>query len=210
MHYSGLPLEDMPFDAGQRPERAIVAVGRLEPLKGFAGLLRAVAMLAGRGVAVRLDLIGAGEQEAELRTLVRELGLERAVTLRGLLPPDQVIAAMRQATILVHPPIERDAMPNVLKEALAVGTPVIASDLAGAPEILDGGRCGMLVPPGDVTSLAAAIERLLRDADLRREYANAGRRHMESRFDMWRNGAALAARLQATRRNPVPEEVHVG
>ncbi len=108
---------------------------------------------------------------------------------------------MRAATLLVHPSVAPDAMPTVVKEALALGTPVIASDLAGIPEMLDGGRCGVLVPPGDVARLTRAIQTLLADASLRRRYAETGRRHMESSFNMWQNGAKLAKRLRETTRS---------
>jgi glycosyltransferase involved in cell wall biosynthesis len=94
-------------------------------------------------------------------------------------------------------------MPTVVKEALAVGTPVIASDLAGIPEMLDAGRCGLLVPPGDIQALEHAIADLLADAARRQALAVAGRRHVDANFNMWRNGEALAARLRATRRQPM-------
>jgi glycosyltransferase involved in cell wall biosynthesis len=86
---------------------------------------------------------------------------------------------------------------------MAVGTPVVAADLAGIPEILDHGRGGVLVPPGDVPALADAIERLLRDDALRRCYAEAARRHVERHFDLWTNGRRLADRLRETPRRPL-------
>lgn len=92
-------------------------------------------------------------------------------------------------------------MPTVVKEALAVGTPVIASNLAGIPEMLDNGRCGVLVPPGDIPALACAVEALLASPELRQHCAMAGRQHMEARFDMWRNGRLLADRLRMTVRH---------
>jgi colanic acid/amylovoran biosynthesis glycosyltransferase len=100
----------------------------------------------------------------------------------------------------VHPSVAPDAMPTVIKEAMAVGTPVVASDLAGIPEMLDGGRCGRLVPPGDAAALTVAIAELL-DAPLRRrELADAARAHLDARFNLWTNGAALAATLRRTER----------
>jgi glycosyltransferase involved in cell wall biosynthesis len=77
---------------------------------------------------------------------------------------------------------------------------VIASDVAGIPEALDGGGAGVLVPPRDVPSLVDAITRLLADAALRRRLAEAGRRRTEDLFDAWRNGARLAEVLRGTRR----------
>ncbi len=108
--------------------------------------------------------------------------------------------AIRRATILVHPPVSLDAMPTVLKEALAVGTPVVASRLAGIPEILDDGRCGVLVPPDDRAALTDALATLIADSDLRRRYADAGRAHAVRLFDAPRNGQLLATRLRETHR----------
>src|SRR5690606_41756920 len=103
--------------------------------------------------------------------------------------------------VLVHPAIRPDAMPTVIKEAMAVGTPVVASDLAGIPEMLDGGRCGILVPPGDVPALAAGIARMLGDPAARLDFATRARAHMEGTFDLWRNGRVLTERLRSTTRH---------
>ena len=200
VHYSGLDLSAVRFEADGRPPHTVLAVGRFVELKGFPYLLRAVHALLQRGVTVRLELIGGGDQETALRRLAEELGIGRHITIRGWLLPDQVLDAMRRATLLVHSSIALDAMPNVIKEAMAVGTPVIASDVAGVSELLDAGRCGVLVPPGDVMALAHAMETLLGDAALRARYAHAARAHLEDRFDLRRNGQRLAARLQATGR----------
>jgi glycosyltransferase involved in cell wall biosynthesis len=83
---------------------------------------------------------------------------------------------------------------------MAVGTPVIAAEVAGSPEILDQGRAGLLVPSGDVPALAQAMERLLGDGGLRRRNAEVARRHVEQHYDLWTNGRRLADCLQSTPR----------
>jgi glycosyltransferase involved in cell wall biosynthesis len=106
---------------------------------------------------------------------------------------------MRDATILVHPSTGLgDGLPNVIREAMALGTPVIASRVAGIPEALDDGRCGVLVPPRNVAALAEAIDALRWDQQRRGELAERARRHTEDKFDMWRNGARLAEVLRTT------------
>ena len=102
--------------------------------------------------------------------------------------------------MFVHPPVALDAMPTVIMEAMAVGTPIIASDVAGIPELLDSGRCGVLVPPGDVAALAQAIATLLADASMRMGYARAARSHLEGPFNLRQNGWRLAEHLRATQR----------
>ena len=93
-----------------------------------------------------------------------------------------------------------DAVPTVIKESMALGTPVVASNVAGIPELLDGGRCGMLVPPQNVEALADAIKTLLANTAMRRTYADAARKYAEEQFDLWRNGRRLARVLRSTKR----------
>jgi glycosyltransferase involved in cell wall biosynthesis len=150
---------------------------------------------------VQLDIIGDGPERLRLGQLADSLGVTSQVTFRGLLTFDAVVAAMADATLLVHPSIGLgDAVPTVIKEAMALGTPIIGSAVAGIPELLDGGRCGVLVPPCDAHALAGAIDNLLDDGPRRSQYAAAARRFAERQFDLWRNGSALATRLKSARK----------
>jgi glycosyltransferase involved in cell wall biosynthesis len=120
------------------------------------------------------------------------------------LPFDEVQLSMTKATILVHPsdPLG-DGVPTVIKEAMAVGAPVVASAVAGIPELLDDGRCGVLVPPRNPEALADAIAGLLGDEIRRKQQARAAREFAEKNFDLWRNGRRLADILLSTpRRTP--------
>ena len=200
IHHLGLDLREAHFSSAPRPPARVLAVGRFEELKGFHILLRAVDALAKRGITAEVELVGGGDWEGSLRALTADLGLAKQVNFRGWLPPDQVLDAMRRATVLVHPSVTLDAMPTVIKEALAVGTPVIASDVAGIPEILAGGRCGVLVPPGNIGALADAVAALLADPAGQRAYARAGREHAERVFDLERNAQRFAEQLRSTRR----------
>ena len=83
---------------------------------------------------------------------------------------------------------------------MALGTPVIASDIAGIHEALDNGQCGLLVPPRDVEALTTAIKSLLTNAGQRQVFADRARKRAEEKFDMWRNGRNLADVLRATKR----------
>jgi colanic acid/amylovoran biosynthesis glycosyltransferase len=201
VHHLGLDLETIaPSLEGRRPHTCL-AVGRLDPSKGFDVLLHAIAKVRQRGLPVELEIVGDGTQGGALRALVSKLDLGSQVRFRGWLPFDEVPFVMRRATMLVHPSRGLgDAVPTVIKEAMALGTPVIGSTAVGIPELLDGGRAGLLVAEGDADQLAAAIARLLGDADLRQRLAGAGRAFAEQTFDLWRNGQQLADRLRATHR----------
>jgi len=201
LHHLGLDFAEFPYEPDGRPKWKILAVGALEKYKGFDYLLRAVHDLNCRGLGIEVELIGDGKDAGSLKALAYELRIPEMIKFRGWLPFDEVRAAMKQATILVHPSSGLgDAVPTVIKESMALGTPVVASNVAGISELLGGGRCGMLVPPKDVKALAGAIETLLTNDVLRQEYAGEARDHAEKKFDLWRNGQRLADLLCSTMR----------
>jgi glycosyltransferase involved in cell wall biosynthesis len=200
IHHLGVDLREFEFRANGRPANKLLAVTRFERHKGLHNLLRAVASLRAKGLPVELDVIGGGEEGSSLASLAAELKLGSVVTFRGWVRPEEVRHAMRSASLFVHAPLGEDAMPTVIKEALASGIPVVGSRTAGIPELLADGRCGTLVPPDDVPALTNAIAALLADPALRHRYAEAGRRHAEDTYDLAKNGPKFAARLIATRR----------
>ncbi|PYO40078.1 MAG: hypothetical protein DMD33_18890 [Gemmatimonadetes bacterium] len=206
--YHGLDLAHFPYQPEGRPPARVLAVGRLARHKGFDCLLRAARLLGDRGVSVEIEFVGDGDERRTLERLAAELQIAKHVTFRGWLKFDDVRRAMSAATVLVHPSDGLgDGLPNVLREAMALGTPVIASNVAGIPEALDDGRCGLLVPAKDVGGFADAIARVLGDPALRQTLALRGRQRTEQMFDMWRNGARLADHLRATRRLAGAERV---
>lgn len=145
--------------------RTVAAVGRLAEKKGFEGLLRAAALLGRRAPLDAVVIAGDGPLRGRLESLVTELGLEGVAELRGALPPDGVRELLESADLLAMPSViaadgDRDSMPVVVKEALAMEVPVVASDEVGLPELVRP-EFGRLVPPGDAESLAGAIEQLL-------------------------------------------------
>jgi glycosyltransferase involved in cell wall biosynthesis len=198
VHHLGLDMDRIVYEPNNRPPRKVIAVGRFEQQKGFDFLLRAVAEMMRRGTDVDLELVGDGSEKASLKKLANSLGIGR-ITFRGWLRFDEVQTALKSATILCHPsPNIGDAVPTVIKEAMAVGTPVIGTTVAGIPELLDQGRCGVLVPPKDVYALADAMEGLLSDEHRRQKYADDARKWSEEKFDLWKNGARLANILKTS------------
>jgi glycosyltransferase involved in cell wall biosynthesis len=146
------------------------------PLLAFAGrLTRAKALGVLSGALERLDgvtLLAAGEGE-ERAALHGE-----NVRLLGALPRERVLEllAAADATVLSS---AWENFPHVLVESLAVGTPVVATEVGGVPEIVQDGANGLLVPPDDPAALAAAIGRLLGDDELRGRLARAARPSVE-------------------------------
>jgi glycosyltransferase involved in cell wall biosynthesis len=199
LHHLGLDFAELPFVTEGRQPRTILCVGRFDLLKGFDYVLRSGADLMRRGLEFEIVLVGDGDQAAALKALSRASGLGDRVRFTGWLPFSGVQAAMRSATFLVHPSADiGDAVPTVIKEAAALGLPVIATTVAGIPELLDDGKCGVLVPPRDTGALTSAMAGFLTDGPLRARYAAAARRYAEEKFDLWVNGRALASQLLST------------
>ncbi len=187
--------------------RVVVGVGRLVEKKGFAYLLEAVALLRDRGQSVRLDLVGGGAEEPALRVRAARLGLTDLVTFHGPLTQAETREIIRGGAVLAAPCVvgadgNRDGLPTVILESLALGTPVVATPVTGIPEAIIHGRTGLLVPETDPVALADALESLLGDPELRCELADAGRRHVQEHFDSNANGRVLHDALEHLARRP--------
>ena len=196
--YNGLDLDQFRYESpAERPPR-IAAVGRLIEKKGFADLVDACAILRDRGIAFRCEIIGTGPLELALQELVQQRSLEGLVQLLGPRPRCEVIEHIRSAAVLAAPCVvgsdgDRDGLPTVLLEAMALGTPCVATDVTAIPELLNPGEAGLVVPEHDPPALAVALERLLTDPTLRERAATHARRRMEADFDIRRTAAQLRA-----------------
>ena len=179
--------------------RTVIAIGRLVEKKGFADLVRALALLAPQTVE-RLVLIGEGPLAAELAELTRELGLSDRVELTGALEHSRVRDQLEAADVLAMPCVvaadgDRDSMPVVVKEALALELPVVATDEVGLPEVVRP-EWGRLVPPHDPAALARALKELLDLPPARRAaMGRAGRAWVAEHCDVRRETAKLAELL---------------
>ncbi|MEU2199119.1 glycosyltransferase family 4 protein [Isoptericola sp. NPDC019482] len=187
--YNGLDLDEYARATAPRRPGRVCAVGRLVEKKGFGALLDAVALLVAEGRDVHLDLVGSGPQEAELRARAAAAGLDGHVTFYGPLPQDRVRDVVARAAVFAAPCVlgadgNRDGLPTVLLEAMALGTPVVSTPVTGIPEAVRDGETGRLVPPGDAPALAAALGALLDDPAEARRLADGARAHIESEFDV--------------------------
>jgi len=187
--HSSLNLSELPFVRSGRLPRKLLSVGRLVPMKGFDILLAAVADLRARGFELSCTVIGEGPERVRLEKLRAVLGLDAVVELPGAMPQGDVVKRMGESTLMVLPCVvapngQSDGIPNVLMESMATGLPVISTRISGIPELVEDGVNGRLVPAGDVAALAAAIEALLQDPEQCEAFALAGRRKVESDFDV--------------------------
>lgn len=174
--------------AGPRPPYRILTVARITPKKGLPTVYRAVKLLRDQGLDVRHTLIGDGDDRDRILALIRELGLEDWTEWLGTLPHEAVLEQYRRADLFVlgcevAANGDRDGIPNVLVESLAMGLPAAATDVSAIPELIRPEKTGLLVRPGDPAALAEAMTRLLTDQDLRAGLIEAGRAKVEQDFD---------------------------
>lgn len=180
----GVPLRPpRPLRAASPAPRAIT-VARLHPAKGVPDLVDAVAR-----TPLSLDVVGDGEERAEVEARVRRHGLADRVRLHGTLAPDRVAALLDAADLFVlnsRTPEAGDTegLPVSVLEAMEASLPVVATRLGGIPEAVADGETGILVPERDTDALARALGTLARDPALRARLGAAGRARVEERFDL--------------------------
>jgi glycosyltransferase involved in cell wall biosynthesis len=156
----------------------VVGIGRLVPHKGFDVLIRAHARLRASGIDHHVLILGEGPQRDDLEALVKDLSVRASVFMPGFVPNPYPFLA-RAAVFTLASRLE--GMPLVLIEAMALGIPIVATDCESGPaEMLDRGRYGLLVPPGDEDALAGGIARLLGDAAVRASFAADARERVRS------------------------------
>jgi glycosyltransferase involved in cell wall biosynthesis len=184
------------------PPYEILTVARLTAKKGLPTVLRALAGLAEQGIPFRHVLIGSGEEKDNLKRLARELGIADRIEWLGTKPHDVVVAHLQRADLFllgceVSPNGDRDGIPNVLVEAMAMGVPVAATAVSAIPELIESGEHGLLSQPGDHHELARSAKRLLADPELRARVIPQARQRVLDHFDNRRLVGELAAIFRA-------------
>ncbi len=190
---------------GRDDLEVVLFVGRLARQKRVDVLLEAAARLADRRPKFRLALAGQGPLRADLEAQARSLGIAERVAFLGV--REDVLALHRAARVFVLPS-EGEGMPNALLEALAAGTPSVATEVPGTLEVARHEQEALLVPPGDPRALAAALERLLEDADLGGELCArlqaGGWARAAERYDVDQAAGRYAAALREAAQDALP------
>jgi len=162
-------------------DRLVCCVGRLDEQKSVDDLVRAFASVVGAHNAVHLAVAGIGPDRARLETLADELTIAQAVHFLGFVHDVPELLADSDVFVL---PSRWEGMPNVLLEAAASGTPIVATDVEGVREIIEDGRSGLIVSPGDVAGLGEAMLRVLDDSALAADLAERARQRVAEDYDI--------------------------
>lgn len=194
--YNGLDLDRFGYAPPRDGARDILAVGRLVEKKGFHILIEAIRLLRADGRDVSCRIVGHGEEHENLALQIEGADLSDTVRLVGPLSQADVMREMRSAALMACPCVvgadgNRDGLPTVLLEAMALGLPCVSTDVTGIPELVRDRKTGLIAAEGDPEALAASMAELLDDADLRHRLSREGRALIEQEFDVARNAAAL-------------------
>lgn len=196
LSYHGLDLDRFPVFEGEHSRRdgsesgapvRIMSVGRAVAKKGFDVLLKALSLLPA-DLNWRFEHIGAGDLTKDLRAMAENLGLANRVRWNGALDQRDVLMRYRESDIFalacrIAADGDRDGLPNVLVEASSQRLACVSTAVSGVPELLEDGENGLVVPPEDPRALAAALERLIRNPDLRRRLGAAAEKRVRMEFD---------------------------
>ncbi len=190
----------------------ILSIGRFVPKKGFPTLIRALARVKENGQEFHCHLVGGGPMQEELETLIRELGLQNDVTLSGKKSQTELLEYFCEADIFalaceVQADGDRDGIPNVLVEAMAMELPSVSTNISGIPELLKNDENGLLVEERSPEQFSEALLKLLQDKPHAAKLGKAARKEVERAFDNKRNvkrigellDAAMAGNLDAKR-----------
>ncbi|HTQ31389.1 MAG TPA: glycosyltransferase [Opitutaceae bacterium] len=182
--YNPVEISQLPPAAMRQYQRQPAVVGmvaRMDQIKDYPTLIRALALVRARGIAVKAELIGDGSARSELENLVETLGLQSSVRMLGYV--EDVYSHLRRWSLFVYSTTMREGLGNSLLEALAAGLPCLASDLPMMREIDDGSGLIGFFRPGDEADCAEKIIAALRDKELGERASALGPRHIVSRHD---------------------------
>ncbi|GJQ57454.1 MAG: colanic acid biosynthesis glycosyltransferase WcaL [Candidatus Scalindua sp.] len=180
----------------QRKEDLILAVCRLNPIKGLEYAIEAFSLVAQKRDELRFKIVGDGPLKEELFRKVKKLQLTEKITFLGNMSNEDAMDLVAQSTIVVLPSViikngDRDGIPTSLIEAMYLKTPVISSRISGIPELIDDGINGFLTEPGDVRQIAEKMEELLLDKVLRSRMGEGAREKIINNFDNNENSNKL-------------------
>lgn len=192
LHIVHCGVEPARYDAPPAEGQGLLFVGRLAAAKGVPILIEAMAPILAAHPQAHLTLIGDGPDRTLLENRVRQLGLAHAVRFTGYQSQDEVADALARSAVFVLPSFA-EGVPVVLMEAMAARRPVVATRIAGIPELVEDGTSGRIVPPGDAAAFAAAVCAILADPARAADMGAAGRQRVLAEFDIAQEAGKLAA-----------------
>lgn len=201
--YHGIDLDIFSGSGKSKPNSCphILSIGRLVPKKGFPVLIEALFFLRRQGFHFRCTIIGNGPLKQKLQEKISDLMLDDWVKILPPMSQHRILQYYRTADLFalaceVDKDGDRDGIPNVIVEAMAMGIPVVSTHVSGIPECLESGVNGILAAEKDPRAFAEGMIKILRNPRLACQFAGAGRKKVEQCFDMRRNVVRIGAVLR--------------
>lgn len=216
--YNGLDLSQFAWQSPKDRAPIVIGVGRLIEKKGFEYLIAAASILKREKIPLKVILVGDGSMAEQLHQQAASLRLGDTIEFLGPQPQRVVKELIQRAAVFAAPCVDgndgnRDGLPTVLLEAMALGTPCISTPVTGIPEVVLANETGMMVPCHDEKALATAIAMLLADSQRRVDLSVAARQKIEQDFDvhsntrqqrlLFRDGMVGTSRNQRTSALPI-------
>lgn len=181
--HCGLNLASYPYQVPRKEVRHIFCAARLAPEKGIEFLIEALAILKKLDYRIDLRLAGDGPGQFRLQQNAVNLGLADRVTFLGTLSEQEILYQLQSSDLFVLPSLA-EGIPVSLMEAMAVGIPIVATNIAGASELIDSGLSGLLVRPSDSAAIVEAVIKMISDYDFRCTASELARAKVTNEFDI--------------------------
>jgi len=188
VHYGGVDVKKF-IPTKKKNSKKILMCGRMVEKKGFSYGILAFSKILKKHPDAKLIIIGDGKLRKNLEILVKKLKIEDKVKFLGFLSHERVKKIMQEVNIFLSPNVtaknkDKEGIPNVIKEAMATGLPVLSTYHAGIPELVVNGKTGFLVEEKDVKAMADKLDYLLSSPDLQDKMGKEGRKIIEKKFNL--------------------------
>lgn len=193
MHVVHCGVDLAQFDSSTPPptdQLRLVTIGRFHPIKGYPLLLEACAMLSQEGIPWSLTMIGDGQLRGIIEAEINKHNLHKDVTLTGAVSAEDLPQHITEANVLVISSF-MEGVPVVLMEAMAMGRPVLSTQVGGIPELIEEGASGVLVPPGSVDALLDGLQRLHVERESYADMGQVGREKIHNEFNIEGTGREM-------------------
>jgi glycosyltransferase involved in cell wall biosynthesis len=189
--YLGIDIEKFFFCEEKKQKQGFIvsSVGFLVPKKGFSYLIEAAKLLKEKGYQFQVVIAGEGPERNNLERLVSQLSLKSTVYLPGMISTKDLPHFFGRSDIFIFPSViakdgSRDVIPVAIMEAMAMGLPVVATNVGGIPELVEHKKTGILVLEKNAHELAVAIELLIKSEKLRKRLGRAGQEKVRDEFNL--------------------------
>lgn len=185
----GINLNHFTYSNEKPKEKTVMMVGRLVEKKGFIYGLKAVKLLKKQDIDIQLDLYGSGPLEAKLKRTAQQLEINNQIKFHGYVSNSEILDALKEHQVLLVPSVtaadgDQEGLPNTILEAMAAGTPVVASNHSAISEAIEPHKTGLLTSERDAEAIAKALEIMINNKQQTEKMRKNARRYIEKNHNI--------------------------